>query len=292
MRKVGEIVRMLLELVKFEHTLFALPFALIGMLLAARTSPARLNVHTFLWIIVAMAGARSAAMAFNRLADARFDAGNPRTSSRHLPSGLLSRYQVIFFLLASIALFELAAWQLNALCLLLSPIALLIILGYSYTKRFTSLCHLFLGLATGIAPIGAWIAVQGKLALTPLLLGLVVLLWIGGFDIIYALQDYEYDVKSPLYSLPKRIGKARALQVSRSMHIFMILVLLYIGRIDSLHWLYFLGVLTAASLITWEQSLVKPADLRHINLAFFTLNGWVSITLFCFVLLDGYSGKF
>ncbi|HZP84821.1 MAG TPA: UbiA-like polyprenyltransferase [Chthonomonadaceae bacterium] len=278
--------RMILDMIKFEHTIFALPFALISALLAARSQPQGLPVRTLLWILVAMIGARSAAMAFNRLADAAFDAENPRTANRHLPAGLLSSAQVWLFFLVAVALFELAAWKLNRLCFLLSPVALALILGYSYTKRFTWLCHLFLGLAIGIAPVGAWLAVTGKIELVPALLGAVVMLWIGGFDIIYALQDYEYDLRSPLHSLPKKLGKANALLVSRLMHSVMIVLLILIGALYGLHALYFLGVAVVAALIGYEQSLVKPDDLRRVNLAFFTLNGWVSVSLFAFVLLD------
>ncbi len=280
-------LRMILEMIRFEHTIFALPFALIGMLLASRQSGVAISAHIVLWILAAMVGARSAAMSFNRLVDAPLDAQNPRTKSRHIPSGLLTRGQVGVFLIVSIGLFEMAAWQLNALCLLLSPVALFIVLGYSYTKRFTSLCHLFLGLGTGIAPIGAWVAVTGRLSLIALLLGLVVLLWIGGFDIIYALQDYDHDIQSSaMHSLPKRIGKAAALWVSRTMHACMITVLVLIGSLAHLHSPYYIGVLLAGILIIWEQSLVKPDDIRRVNVAFFTLNGWISVCLFVCVLLD------
>ncbi len=278
--------RMVLDMVKFEHTIFAMPFALIAALLAARHALNGLQAGTLLWIIVAMVGARSAAMAFNRLADAEIDRANPRTATRHIPAGLLSPGQVWAFLAISIGLFEFAAWKLNPLCLLLSPIALFAVLGYSYTKRFTSLCHLFLGFAIGIAPIGAWIAVMGRLDTVPLLLGATVMLWIGGFDIIYALQDYDYDCNSSLFSLPKRLGKANALLVSRLMHLAAISLLIVVAVLSGLHLLAFIGIGIAAALIAWEQSLVKPNDLSRINLAFFTLNGWVSVSLFVFVLLD------
>jgi 4-hydroxybenzoate polyprenyltransferase len=279
--------RLILDMIKFEHTIFALPFALIGMMLAARGVPGGLQGRVLAWILVAMVGARSAAMSFNRLADAKIDADNPRTAKRHIPAGLLSRAQVALFLAVAIALFLVAAWQLNPLCLALSPVALILILGYSYAKRFTWLCHLWLGVATGVAPIGAWLAVRGQFNIVPLLLGAVVMLWIGGFDIIYALQDYEFDVNASIYSLPKRLGKARALTVSRLMHLSMVTLLLLIGRLYGVHLLYYIGVAVVAALIIYEQSLVKPDDLRRVDLAFFTLNGWVSISLFCFVLLDG-----
>jgi 4-hydroxybenzoate polyprenyltransferase len=277
--------RLILEMIKFEHTIFALPFALISVLLAARPRIVP-GGPTLFWILVAMIGARSAAMAFNRVADADIDRENPRTAGRHIPAGLITRMQVWMFLLAATFLFELAAWRLNFLCFALSPIALLFLLGYSYTKRFTFLCHLILGTAIGIAPIGAWLAVRGAWDAVPLLLGAVVMLWIGGFDIIYALQDYEIDVKSSLYSLPKRLGKGRALLVSRLMHAAMVALLVLIGALGHLHAFYFAGVIVVTALICYEHSLVKPDDLSKVNLAFFTLNGWVSVSLFGFVLLD------
>ena len=278
--------RLILDMIKFEHTIFAMPFALIATALAARQTPHGIQAMTVVWIVLAMIGARSAAMAFNRLADATYDKENPRTSSRHIPAGLLTRAQVWSFLAVSILIFETASWQLNRLCLLLSPVALAAVLGYSYTKRFTSLCHLFLGFAIGIAPIGAWIAVTGRIDLVPLLLGAVVMLWIGGFDIIYALQDYDFDVESPLHSLPKRLGKSRALWVSRFLHLGAVGLLVAIGMLSGLHIVAFVGIAVAALLIAWEQSLVKPNDISRVNLAFFTLNGWVSVSLFVFVLLD------
>ncbi len=278
--------RLLLAMVKFEHTIFALPFALISFLLAIRHTAHGFDGLTLFWIVVAMVGARSAAMAFNRLVDADFDRDNPRTANRHLPAGLLSRAQVGSFLIVAVVLFETAAWQLNRLCLLLSPVALGAILGYSYTKRFTALCHLFLGFAIGIAPIGAWIAVTGTLSVVPILLGAVVMLWIGGFDIIYALQDYDFDRSTALFSLPKAIGKPNALNVSRLLHALAVVLLAAIGRLEGLHGLYYVGVAVVAGLILYEQSLVKPDDLSRVDMAFFTLNGWVSVSLFAFVLLD------
>ncbi len=276
--------RQMLEMVKFEHTIFALPFALVSTILAAHGKVPPLDKLG--WILLAMVGARSAAMAFNRLADATIDAANPRTATRHIPAGMLSKTQVGIFLTVSIVLFELAAYKLNGLCFALSPIALLFLLGYSYTKRFTALCHLFLGFAIGIAPTGAWLAIRGSFDAVPILLSLAVMLWIGGFDIIYALQDYEHDVNSPLHSLPKALGKGNALLVSRLMHAVMLALLIAVGVRYGLHSLYYLGVGFVASLIVYEQSLVKPNDLRRVNLAFFTLNGWVSVSLFVFVLLD------
>jgi 4-hydroxybenzoate polyprenyltransferase len=283
-------IRQLLEMIKFEHTIFALPFALISVILAARDLPGGTpSGRTLFWVLLAMVGARSAAMAFNRLVDADIDGKNPRTATRHIPAGVLSRLQVKLFLLFSTALFLLAAWELNPLCLYLSPIALFFLFGYSYTKRFTAFCHFVLGFAIGLAPVGAWVAVRGSFHPIPLLLALAVMLWIGGFDIIYALQDYDFDSQEErLFSLPKRLGKARALLLSRIMHCLMVLLLLTVGILFGLHVLYFVGVGVVALLIAWEQSLVKPNDLSRVNLAFFTLNGWVSVSLFIFVLLDRY----
>lgn len=280
-------LKTILEMIKFEHTIFALPFALISMLLAARSQPHGLpSVRIVVWILAAMVGARSAAMAFNRLVDAPFDAANPRTAKRALPAGLLKAGQVALFTVASVALFLYASYALNPLCFALSPLALLAVLGYSYTKRFTSFCHLVLGFAIGIAPIGAWLAVTGRFSPVPLLLGAAVMLWIGGFDIIYALQDVEFDESQKLHSLPKRLGKARALTLSRLMHLTMIGLLIAVGVIASLHAVYFLGIAVVAGLIAYEQSIVSPDDLSRVNVAFFTLNGWVSVSLFAFVVLD------
>jgi 4-hydroxybenzoate polyprenyltransferase len=282
-------LKIILEMIKFEHTVFALPFALISVLLAARHAhlPNGLpSVYQLGWVLVAMVAARSAAMAFNRLVDARFDAANPRTAGRALPAGLLTRLQVGLFTAASCALFILAAWRLNPLCLMLSPVALAALLGYSLTKRFTALCHLILGFAIGIAPIGAWIAVTGALHPLPILLGAAVMLWIGGFDIIYALQDVEFDRSAGLYSLPRAIGRGRALMLSRIMHAQMVILLIVVGVLASLHTAFFIGVVVVAALIAYEQSIVSPNDLSRVNVAFFTLNGWISMSLFAFVLLD------
>ncbi len=276
--------RQILEMVKFEHTIFALPFALMSALLAADGKFPPLDKLG--WILLAMVGARSAAMAFNRLADAKIDAENPRTATRHIPAGILTKTQVGIFLAISIALFEWAAYRLGTLCFALSPVALVFILGYSLTKRFTAMCHLFLGFAIGIAPTGAWLAIRGTFDLVPILLSLAVMLWIGGFDMIYALQDYEHDVQSRLHSFPKAFGKVNALRMSRLMHFIMVLLLVAVGVQYGLHLIYYLGVVFVAALIIYEQSLVRHNDLSKVNLAFFTLNGWVSISLFFFVLLD------
>lgn len=276
-------VCIILEMIKFEHTVFALPFALLSALLAARGIP---EWRTLGWILVAMVGARSAAMAFNRIADLHYDALNPRTANRALPRGLLTVGQVALFTAVSAAVFVFAAWQLNPLCFALSPVALLWILAYSYTKRFTAWSHLWLGLSLGIAPVGAWLAVRGQFDLVPILLSLAVTLWTAGFDIIYSLQDVQFDRQVGLRSLPQTLGEAPALWLSRLMHAGMVALLLAVGRIANLHWGYYAGVVVAAALIAYEQSLVKPHDLSKVNLAFFTLNGWVSVLLFAFTLVD------
>lgn len=276
------------ELVKIEHTIFALPFALISMLLASKGLPHGLPpLFVILWIIVAMVGARSAAMAFNRLADRAIDAANPRTASRHIPAGLVSVKTATLYFVVSVVVFAFASWSLSPLCLMLSPVALAVILGYSLAKRFTPLCHLILGFGIGIAPIGAWIAVRGDLATIPLLLGAIVMLWIGGFDIIYALQDYDFDRANKVYSIPAKVGKAKALMISRLMHVIVIALLFTVGVLAHLGFIYFVGACVVTGLIIYEQSIVKPNDLSRVNMAFFTLNGWVSVLLFLFTALDG-----
>ena len=272
-----------LAMIKFEHTVFALPFALLSALLASEGWPGGRKI---LWIVVAMVGARSAAMAFNRLADVRIDALNPRTSSRALPAGRLSRLFVILFTLASASVFVLAAYQLNPLCFILSFPVLLILLLYSYTKRFTRLSHLYLGLCLGLAPLGAWIGVRGEIDWPPLLLGLAVLLWTAGFDIIYACQDVDFDRRQALFSIPEGYGIERGLRVSRGLHIGMLLVLLALVWVQGLGWISLLGILLVAGLLWQEHRLVRPNDLSRVNAAFFTLNGYVSILLMLALGLD------
>ncbi|MDX1931115.1 MAG: UbiA-like polyprenyltransferase [Capsulimonadales bacterium] len=276
-------VRIVLEMIKFEHTLFALPFAFMGAVLAQGGIP---PLRTCLWVLVAMVGARSAAMAFNRLVDRHFDAANPRTATRALPAGSISvRFVVGFIVLASLLLI-LAAWNLNRMAFLLSPVALAIVFFYSFTKRFTAWSHAFLGLALAVAPVGAWIAVAGSLSLPPLLLGAAVLCWLIGFDTIYALQDVDFDRKVGLYSLPARFGPAVALKLARWFHVGMIGFLLALGFTVPLGIWYFTGVALAASLIATEHAIISPTDLRRLNMAFFQLNSIVSFGLFLFTLLD------
>jgi 4-hydroxybenzoate polyprenyltransferase len=276
-------LRIILEMIKFEHTVFALPFALMAALLAAGGLP---DLRTLGWILVAMVGARSSAMAFNRLVDLEFDRQNRRTATRALPAGELTPAQVWLFVAVSTGLFLLAAGMLNRLALYLSPVALALVWGYSYTKRFTSLCHLVLGLAIGIAPSAAWIAVRGSLEAAPILLSLAVMLWVGGFDVIYACQDVEFDRGARLHSLPARFGVGGALIMSRAMHAATVLLLLALPRFAPLGPIYLAGVVVVALLLAYEQSLVRADDLSRVNAAFFTVNGFVSIGLLLFTAAD------
>jgi 4-hydroxybenzoate polyprenyltransferase len=282
----GSVLRkflIVLEMIKIEHTVFALPFAYLGAFLGVRGLP---GWNRSFWILVAMVGARSAAMGFNRLVDMRIDAQNPRTSGRALPRGLVSTGFVATFVIASAGLLFLAGWMLNPLSLELVPIALVIVLGYSYTKRFTSLSHLFLGLALGIAPIGGWVAVRGELSWEPWLLSAAVLLWVAGFDIIYSCQDVGFDQDVGLYSFPSRLGVRRALWLSSLFHVGMLGVLIWVFFLFRLSWLSWMGLLLVAITLIYEHRLVRPDDLSRVNAAFFTLNGLVSILLLLFVGLD------
>jgi 4-hydroxybenzoate polyprenyltransferase len=276
-------VRILMEAIKFEHTIFALPFALMGLVYASDGLP---PARVLGWVLVAMVGARTAAMAFNRIADRAVDALNPRTRKRALPAGLLTVRQMATLMAIAILAFVYAAYQLNWLCFWLSPVALVIILGYSYSKRFTPLSHYWLGLSLGIAPSATWIAVRGTLDLPPILLTLGVTFWVAGFDILYSLQDYEFDQQYGLRSLPETLGKARAIAVSRLSHLLCVLFFAAAGWNLGAGWLYYLGVAFAALMLAYEQSLVKPDDLSKLDIAFFTMNGYVSIGLFLFSLFD------
>lgn len=273
----------ILEMIKFEHTLFALPFALSSTILAANGMPA---LRILGWVLVAMVGARSAAMAFNRIVDARFDKLNPRTAGRAIPTGLLGTGEVWVFTIAASALFVLAARMLNPLAFALSPIALLVVLGYSYTKRFTSMSHLVLGLALGIAPTGAWIGVTGRLDFAPMFLSAAVMFWTAGFDIIYALQDIDFDSKLGLFSIPKALGPARALFVSRAFHVLSALLLLFFGVLLGLGVVYYIGLLMICALLVYEHSLVRPDDFSRVGVAFFNMNGFVSMGFFIFTFAD------
>jgi 4-hydroxybenzoate polyprenyltransferase len=284
MKSLFRSLKITLEMIKIEHTLFALPFAFLGAVLAARGLPTGRQI---LWIVVAMIGARSAAMAFNRLVDREFDAANPRTKMRAIPAGLLSPQFVAVFTIVSAALFFLAAFMLNRLTLILSPVALASVLFYSYTKRFTSLSHLVLGWCLSIAPTGAWIAVRGAIdSPVPLLLSLAVMLWTAGFDIIYACQDQEFDVKAGLRSIPQRFGVARALLTSRLLHAAMFATLVWIYFLTGLRWLGLIGIIATAALLVYQHRLVRAGDLSRLNMAFFTTNAWVSVILFVTIAAD------
>jgi 4-hydroxybenzoate polyprenyltransferase len=276
-------LKIILEMIKFEHTIFALPFAFTGALLAANGIP---DGRTILWITVAMVGARSAAMGFNRWADRKIDAANPRTETRALPLGLVTPGQVILFtVLSSLALVGAAA-MLNPLALLLSPLALAVVFLYSYTKRFTFLSHAVLGLAIAGAPLGAWIAVAGRLDGPAYVLGLAVLFWLLGFDTLYALQDREFDQAAGLHSIPQRFGVRRSLWIARCSHAVAMAALFWLAGLLSLGWFYVAGVVVSLGLIIYEHTLVKEHDLSKLNFAFFNMNGYISVTIFLFTLLD------
>ena len=269
-------LKITLQMITFEHTVFALPFALIAALLAEDGLP---SLRQAFWIIAAMVGARSAAMTFNRIVDRDYDRANPRTRGRALPSGRLSLSFAIIFTAAMSALFLISAGMLNRLCLYLSVPTLLILLSYSYTKRFTLLSHFVLGFAIGLAPLGAWLAISGEIALSPILLGLTVMLWIAGFDLIYSCQDTEFDRQSRLFSIPARWGKARALVVSSLLHIATVIVLTGVARLSDLGAVAYGGIAVVAAILYWEHRIVRPDDLSRVNVAFFTLNGYVSLLL-------------
>ena len=276
-------LRITLEMIKWEHSVFALPFALCGAMLAANGLP---SIHQLGWIIVAMVSARSAAMAFNRLADATIDAVNPRTQTRALPAGTLTPAFVTTFVVISSAVFVLAASQLNRVTLALSPVALAIVLLYSYSKRFTRWSHLMLGFALGIAPAAAWIAVRGSLDPRILVLTAAVTFWVGGFDVLYACQDYEFDQRAGLHSVPRYVGIRRALLTSRLFHMLMLLLLISLVIVFGLGKFAMAGVLAVAILLAYEHSLVSADDLSKLNAAFFTMNGVISVVFFFFLAGD------
>jgi 4-hydroxybenzoate polyprenyltransferase len=276
-------IAVILDMIKFPHTVFALPFAIMSAFLAAGGVP---TARQLFWILLCMVGARSAAMSFNRIADARIDARNPRTASRAIPAGRLSVAETAAFMLAMIALFVFSASRLNRLAFILSPVALAIILGYSYTKRFTTYSHFLLGLALAIAPVGAWIAINEEFHIVALLLGLAVLLWTAGFDIIYACQDVDFDRREGLYSAPKRWGVSGALVLSAVLHAAMVVVLLAVMAVAGLGIVYLVGVLLVSVLLLYEHYIVKPGDLSRVNTAFFNINGLVSLLLMVLTIVD------
>lgn len=276
-------LRIILEMIKFEHTVFALPFAVMSAFIAADGFPPLPKLG---WILVAMVGARSCAMAFNRLADAEIDSKNPRTAMRAIPAGLITKSAVWIFTIVSAGLLVVAAWRLNPLAFALSPVALIVVMGYSYTKRFTAFSHFWLGLALSISPVGAWIAIHGSFALPPIILCLVVLLWTAGFDIIYACQDVNFDRKHGLRSIPAKIGIRWALWLSSTLHVIAVLLLLAIPFLVELGLFYYIGVGIVVLIFIYEHAIVKPTDLSRVNLAFFTLNGMISLVLMALSIAD------
>jgi 4-hydroxybenzoate polyprenyltransferase len=272
------------RMIRFSHSIFALPFALSGVVLASMRSD--IDVSTIGWVVVAMVGARSAAMGFNRWADRKMDAENPRTANRELPTGEISSTSVIALILLSSAVLVLAAYQLNPLCFALSPVALAIVFFYSLTKRFTWATQLFLGLALAVAPIGAWIAVTGTLDVEILALGGVVLLWVAGFDIIYATHDAEFDRQFGAYSIPARFGVATALWIARFLHLAAFGAMLHVGQVFALGIVYYVGVAAIGLLLIYEHRLVKPDDLSKAGIAFMNLNAAISVAYFLFTAID------
>jgi len=277
----------LLNLIKFSHTIFSFPFAVMSAFLAAGGMP---SIKQLLLIIAALVTARSAAMSFNRLVDIHYDVNNPRTTYRVALQKKIGRTNMWMFTILCVILFILCAWLLNRLAFYMSPLAIFIIFGYSYTKRFTHLSHFVLGLALALSPIGAWVGIQGTLAVTPFLLAFAVVLWTAGFDIIYACQDVEHDVKSGLHSIPRRLGIKGALILSGILHLFMVSVLLVVSRYTELGIIYTIGVCIVAALLLYEHSLVKPKDLSKVNTAFFTMNGIISMGLMGVTLIDIFVG--
>jgi 4-hydroxybenzoate polyprenyltransferase len=270
-------LRTTLEMIKFEHSVFALPFALVGAMLAVRGWPTWREVF---WLIVAMVGARSAAMTFNRIADRKFDALNPRTRLRALPAGRLTLRFAAGFTGLSCGLLALAAWELSPLAFKLSPLAIAILLLYSYTKRFTLFSHLVLGICDGLSPVAAWIALRNSVSLSALLLGVAVAFWVAGFDLIYACQDVEFDRRVGIHSVPQRLGVATALYGSVACHLAMLALLVWVVRMETLGWLAAAGLALMAALLAYEHWIVRPSDLSRLNAAFFTVNGYISLLFF------------
>ena len=279
LNKVG----LILKMIKIEHTVFALPFAFMGAFLAAKGWPSSGQVF---WILVAMVGIRSAAMAFNRLVDAKIDAANQRTRDREIPRGVLKKSEVWLFVAASAVVFVLAAYQLNRLCFILSPVALAVTFFYSYTKRFTWLSHLILGGAIGLAPIGGWLAVAGSFHSIAFLLGGAVLFWIAGFDIVYSCQDYEFDSNYMLKSIPQRWGIARALRVSEFCHLITFALLVTVGVMAGLGSVYYIGLILILAFLVVQHLIVSPEDLSRVNVSFFTMNGLISLVIFVATLFS------
>lgn len=276
-------IRIFFEMIKFEHTIFALPFAYMGAFLAANGAP---TLWQAFWILMGMVGGRTAAMGFNRIVDMQYDMQNPRTQDRALPKGLIGHKEAYILVFFSILLYFGAAFMLNRLALMVSPFFLAVLLLYSYTKRFTALCHIFLGLALGLSPIAGWIAVRSDIQLLPVVLGCGVLCWVAGFDILYACMDAEFDQKMGLYSIPSRFGLQNAFRISSGLHLAAFLAFLGVGIIGHLNWIYYIGLTLTGSLLFAQRRVVAPDDLSCLNLAFFTFNGAISIVLFVFTAVS------
>lgn len=278
-----------LSLIKFSHTIFAMPFAMIGFFLGVSQHSAfsiRRYAILFILVILCMIFARSAAMAFNRYLDRAFDAKNPRTAIREIPAGLLKANSVLLFTILNSLLFIACTFFINRICFYLSPVALAVILGYSFTKRFTPLCHLVLGLGLSLAPIGAYLAVTGRFDILPVLFSFAVIFWVSGFDIIYSLQDEEFDKGEGLYSMPSWLGKAKALRVSELLHLLSAACVIIAGFWGGFGWLYWVGVVVFCGMLIYQHNIVKPNDLRRVNLAFMTANGIASVVFAVFVIAD------
>ena len=276
-------ISIFLEMIKFSHTVFALPFALTGALLAAGGVP---TLRQIFWIIMAMVGARTAAMAMNRLIDAGIDARNPRTAGRAIPAGLISKGMTLFFIIASTALMFFAAFMLNPLCLKLAPIALFFLLLYSYCKRFTALAHVVLGICLAAAPIGAWVAIRGSIDPPALVLGAVVLFWVAGFDILYALQDLDFDCSAGLHSIPVLLGVTGSIRTARIFHTIMVALLFTLYNFMHLGIFFLLGTVAAAVMLIYEHWLLRSGDLSKLDAAFFNMNGYISVTIVLFTAAD------
>lgn len=276
-------VSLYLKMIKFSHSIFALPFALTSAVIASEGIPPG---RTLFWIIVAMVSARTAAMGMNRVVDKEIDRANPRTASREIPSGRVRPFEAIIFIAMSLTLLVLSAYMLNPLCLKLSPIAIAFIILYSYTKRFTWLSHFILGITISAAPLGAWIAVTGSLDLRIIPMGIAVVFWLAGFDILYALQDIDFDRSYGLFSIPSRFGIKRSITLSRLCHLTAYLLLIYSGLVLHLSYPYYIGMMITAGLFIYEHSLVKPDDLSKLDMAFFNMNGYISVTVFLFTFLN------
>lgn len=274
-----------LSLIKFSHTVFALPFATIGFLLAVK-KVRFFDGNLFLYMVLCMVFARSSAMAFNRYIDRRYDAMNPRTKNREIPAGEIGASSALWLTILSSLAFIATTWRINPICFYLSPVALLVVLGYSYTKRFTALCHLVLGLGLSLAPIGAYLAVTGKFHLLPILFSLTVLTWVSGFDIIYALPDTDFDRSQKLHSIPAWLGMKGALRFSEVLHTITAIILIYAGLRGGFSYLYWIGLVVFAGLLIYQHLLVKPDDLSKVNMAFGTLNGIASVLFACFTIAD------